>query len=84
MTAEERQRKELNQHVANWQEVSKTIDVGGLWENPELVSRMMAVMGRRGGKAKNGRKGFGSLTKKQRQANAVKANEARWGAAKKK
>lgn len=34
---------------------------------------------RKGGKAKNPKKGFGSLTKKQRSQIAKKAAKARWG-----
>lgn len=40
-------------------------------------------MGKLGGKAKVS-KGFGKLTEEQRTANAVAANEARWGPKKKK
>ena len=49
---------------------------------PLQISKVMAELGRRGGKVK-GRKGYATLTPKQRSERAREGARARWGKAKK-
>ncbi len=71
--------RELDAYVEAWQKLkAQGLDVG-LWENMNLVSDFMAAMGRKGGRVRNPRKGFGSMTRAQRVAAARKGLAKRWG-----
>jgi hypothetical protein len=72
------QEHEPNPFLVAWKKVKDGGSDDGLWGNPELVSIFMAIMGRKGGRVSNPRKGFGSMTPERRREIAAKANATRW------
>ena len=54
--------RDLDAYVDVWLEMKAQGATIGLWENMDLVSDFMAEMGRKGGKVRNAKKGFGSMT----------------------
>lgn len=74
----EKAQREIDAYIEAWQKMKAQGVNIGLWENPDLVSDFMAAMGRKGGKARNPKKGFGSMTPEGRSAAAKKGLQRRW------
>ena len=75
--SERSSRADLERSLKAQESTTSVVDVD-LWDNPDFVKQAMAAIGRRGGSARHPRKGFGSLTQKQRRSNALNANAIRW------
>jgi len=68
---------ELKEKIAELEKLKAGLDADIL-SNPELVSALMAQIGRQGGRARNPKKGFGSLSPDRRRQIAEFANATRW------
>jgi len=57
--------------------MAKSTKTGGREPSDQVISEVMAALGRRGGKVK-GAKGFATLSKAERTAKAAEGARARW------